>query len=198
MFYIPHAQASRPMPSGKPQSRKMPEFRQNPLTGQWVIVAPRRAERPQDFSTARPRPRPAEYVEDCPFCPGHERQTPPEVYAVRDDYATTDGRGWRVRVVPNKYPALTIDDHGVSTPRPTPSPAAASGPNPPMPEADSDKSPLRAAIPGVGMHEVIVESPAHDQHFALHDDRQAELIVFRPDRFPAPSTGFPCCAPSFP
>jgi UDPglucose--hexose-1-phosphate uridylyltransferase len=150
----------------------MPQFRQNPVTGQWVIVAPKRANRPLECKADRQETRRAAYVRGCPFCPGQERHTPPEVYAVRDDFATVDREGWRVRVFPNKYPALTLDAEGV----PAPEPAAAQGLNRETNTA-TNQSVLRVARSGVGMHEVIVESPAHDKHFALQDPEQAERIV---------------------
>ena len=54
----------------------MPELRRDPVVGRWVIVAPERAERPNAFlSLPRDRDDPA----SCPFCPGHEATTPPEV-----------------------------------------------------------------------------------------------------------------------
>ena len=84
----------------------MPEYRQNPVTGQWVILSADRAKRPNEFKSDVPRPAVAEYVKGCPFCPGHERRTPPEVFAVRDDYATVDKEGWRVRVVPSAISRL--------------------------------------------------------------------------------------------
>ncbi|MCZ6682524.1 MAG: galactose-1-phosphate uridylyltransferase, partial [Planctomycetota bacterium] len=68
----------------------MPEYRQNPVTGQWVILSADRAKRPNEFKSDVPRPAVADYDKGCPFCPGHERRTPPEVFAVRDDYATVD------------------------------------------------------------------------------------------------------------
>ena len=46
---------------------------------------------------------------DCPFCPGMERDTPNEVFAVRDQGSARDGPGWRLRVVPNKFPAVRPD-----------------------------------------------------------------------------------------
>lgn len=45
----------------------------------------------------------------CPFCPGGEWDTPNEVYAVRDPGTAPDGPGWRLRVVPNKFPAVRPD-----------------------------------------------------------------------------------------
>ena len=71
------------------------------MRGEVVIVSPGRAQRPYDFSqSAETR------LKRCPFCPGHEAETPPEVDAVREDGSAPDTPGWTVRVVPNKYPAF--------------------------------------------------------------------------------------------
>lgn len=62
-------------------------------TKRWVIIAPTRAKRPdqaKDDLTA------------CVFCPGNENLTPPEVYRIGD--GEPNKPGWKVRVVPNKYP----------------------------------------------------------------------------------------------
>ncbi len=79
------------------------EVRFDPATGRKVIYAPARARRPSDYRTDL-----REIVETraCPFCPGNERETTKEVFALRDSGAP-DEPGWRVRVVPNRYPALT-------------------------------------------------------------------------------------------
>jgi galactose-1-phosphate uridylyltransferase len=79
------------------------------LRGEAVIVSPGRAGRPYDFNeSAEAR------LSRCPFCPGHERETPPEVDAVRRDGSAPDGPGWTVRVVPNKYPAFPREPGGGS------------------------------------------------------------------------------------
>jgi UDPglucose--hexose-1-phosphate uridylyltransferase len=57
-----------------------------PITGEPVILAPGREERPNVYDGA-----------PCPFCPGAEDQTPPEI--------TRDGNPWRIRVFPNRYPS---------------------------------------------------------------------------------------------
>jgi UDPglucose--hexose-1-phosphate uridylyltransferase len=57
-----------------------------PITGEFVILARHRDERPNVYEGA-----------PCPFCPGAEDQTPPEI--------CRDGDPWRVRVFPNRYPA---------------------------------------------------------------------------------------------
>lgn len=72
----------------------MAELRRD-LRGEAVIVSPGRAERPYDFRATEQDRRAR-----CPFCARREDQTPPEVDAERDE------DGWRVRVVPNRYPAF--------------------------------------------------------------------------------------------
>src|SRR5918998_6242804 len=82
----------------------MPELRVDPLTGLSSIIAGTRAIRPGGGFAVQP-PDPIDPDKD-PFAPGHEDQTPPELYAVRPNGGGADGPGWTVRVVPNLYPAL--------------------------------------------------------------------------------------------
>jgi UDPglucose--hexose-1-phosphate uridylyltransferase len=119
----------------------LPELRVDPLSGLRVIVAGERGDRPGAFLPVHERP-PIDPGKD-PFIEGHEDETPPEVYAVRPDGSSPDGPGWRVRVVPNLYPALAGDATEVPDPL-----AAGRG------EPD-----LFAARPATGAHEVIVNSP---------------------------------------
>lgn len=72
----------------------VPEIREAP-GAPWVIIAPNRRDRIAAFAGG-----PAITPADCPFCPGHEAETPPEITR------TADGSAWRMRVVPNKYPAI--------------------------------------------------------------------------------------------
>ncbi|HJQ37913.1 MAG TPA: hypothetical protein VKB93_12315 [Thermoanaerobaculia bacterium] len=69
----------------------MTSIRRNPLTRDPILFAPERAARPRAFAGSREDSR-------CPFCPGNERDTPPEILRIGDP--------WRVRVVPNKYPPV--------------------------------------------------------------------------------------------
>lgn len=62
----------------------MPELRKDPIVGRWVILAPDRAKRPEDFSSEFRATRGG----FCPFCEGHEETTPPEILAYR--YPGTD------------------------------------------------------------------------------------------------------------
>ncbi len=126
----------------------MPELRKDPITRRWVIIATERATRPTDFITSvdDDRTDPAR----CPFCEGREEKTPPEIFAIRPPGSASDGPGWRVRVVSNKYPALRIE--GTT--------------------ARSNVG-IFTRMDGVGAHEVIVETPDHDTHLALMS--QAEI-----------------------
>ncbi len=119
----------------------MPELRTDPITGRWVIIATERAARPTDFRTS---PVEVNDLERCPFCPGREGQTPPEVFAIRQDGTARDAPGWQVRVVSNKFPALRI-------------------------EGDTARSTrgMFTRMDGVGAHEVIIESTDHDTHLGL-------------------------------
>ena len=115
----------------------MPELRIDPLTGLRVIVAGERGSRPGaflDFARREPID-----PESDPFAPGHEDRTPPEVYALRDNGS------WRVRVVPNLYPALSENDAG----DPGSDPLATG-------RGEPD---LFASRPAHGSHEVVVNAP---------------------------------------
>lgn len=78
------------------------------LTGRWVLLAPERGARPHTVAASPPTD--ADAIAACPFCPGHEDRTPPEVWRAGPGLA--DGPGWRVRVVPNLYP-LVGGEHAV-------------------------------------------------------------------------------------
>ena len=85
----------------------MGELRKDPILGRWVIISTERSKRPGSYMIQK---EPYETdKKDCPFCLGHESNTPPEIYAVRPSRSKPNTKGWKVRVVPNKYPALGID-----------------------------------------------------------------------------------------
>ena len=112
----------------------MPRLRYDEIHKLWVIFAPDRSQRPTDYA----KPPTPEIVGECPFCPGNERQTPPEKYSLRRNDSKPDTPGWDIRVVPNKFPALVeSEEKGLV-------------------ESDFEKS-----IGGFGVHEVIVDTPEH-------------------------------------
>ncbi len=148
----------------------MSEFRQNPLTGQWVVIAPARGDRPQPPRAASASTAP---LDDCPFCPGRERETPPETFAFRLDGSAPDTPGWSVRVFPNKFPAARLDAKEPPTPE---SIAFAPKGTRPAPSRTAS-SRLCVGAPATGQHEVLVMSPDHRRGFAELDDRQARLLL---------------------
>ena len=84
----------------------MPQLRQDPTTKEWVIVAAERSKRPHDFKKTKTLVEKPLYKEDCPFCQGNEDLTPHESLAYRSG-GPADSKGWWVRVIPNKFPALS-------------------------------------------------------------------------------------------
>jgi UDPglucose--hexose-1-phosphate uridylyltransferase len=81
-----------------------PELRRDPLSGRWVVLAPARAQRPG--AERAPMPSAGDDAERCPFCEGREAATPPETFALGPPGRPADAPAWRVRVVPNKFPAF--------------------------------------------------------------------------------------------
>ncbi len=124
----------------------MPQIRHNIATGEWVIVAPERAGRPKDFTAAKRTLQKASsaYLAACPFCPGNEHQTPPEVLRLPHD----DGP-WQARVVPNKFAALQKKDG-----------------------QEQCSEGVYRALAGVGWHEVVIETPRHNAPPALQSDEE--------------------------
>ncbi|MGQ9473333.1 MAG: galactose-1-phosphate uridylyltransferase [Candidatus Caldatribacteriaceae bacterium] len=86
------------MKSGFPE---ILEWRKDPITGTWVIIASQRSKRPYDFDLISGKVQ----SYPCVFCEGMEECTPEEVFCVKDR-----GGRWQVRVVPNKFPALRREE----------------------------------------------------------------------------------------
>ena len=83
-----------------------PEYRRDPVTGRWVLIAPERAARPLALSHVKPHDRRDTERDRCPFCEGREENTPLERFAIRAPGSVANGPGWQLRVVPNKFPAV--------------------------------------------------------------------------------------------
>jgi len=117
----------------------MPQLRKDPVLGRWIIISRERQKRPTDFFIEEPKV----LGGFCPLCSGNENSTPPEVLAYRPNSESgANGPGWQVRVVPNKYPALIIEG-----------------------DLNKEGEGLYDRMNGIGAHEVIVESPNHDDIF---------------------------------
>ena len=128
----------------------MSELRHDPIQRQWVIVATQRAARPTGYQvhvTEHPQ-------EFCPLCPCNEDKTPPEIFAVRDGFSAPNSPGWQLRVVPNKYPAVGIEG-----------------------ELERSAVGIYDKLRGIGAHEIIVESPVHNQHMAEQPISHLAMVV---------------------
>jgi UDPglucose--hexose-1-phosphate uridylyltransferase len=125
--------------------------------GRWVIIAHERAKRPQDFQVEM-QAQPERGI--CPFCEGHEDMTPPEIIAYRERGSRPNGPGWRVRVVPNRFPALKIEGN-----------------------LNKRGKGIYDKMAGVGAHEVIIECPQHKISMAeLSEDNIREILWVYRDR----------------
>ena len=137
----------------------MPELRIDPLSGHRTIVAGERSRRPGGAPRCEP-PEPIDPEQD-PFAEGHEDRTPPELYALRPGGGGPNSPGWRVRVVPNLYPALTAagpsdGDGGGAGPGGKVSPQAAGGAAPAQVRGQPE---LLSSVPATGAHEVVINGP---------------------------------------
>lgn len=86
----------------------MSEFRVDPISGEYTIIASERANRPYDFNENN------EFSESgkCPFCPGNEEMTPKAIIENKDFETDTN---WSIRVIPNIYPIVSNNISDIDT-----------------------------------------------------------------------------------
>jgi UDPglucose--hexose-1-phosphate uridylyltransferase len=138
------------------------EVRKDYLLDRWVVIATERGRRPTDFAN---KEREKAKTGVCPMCPGNEHMTPPAVLVYlkhgngirkTEDKDDTRHKNWAVRVIPNLFPAFA----------------------PPKNKTSQRKTAkCSEMIPAVGHHEVLVESPNHDEHPADARLSQLEYVV---------------------
>lgn len=129
----------------------MPELRKDPIVGRWVIISTDRGKRPTSFAPVSDRVAAAM----CPFCPGQEDCTPPEILAYRDPGTEPNQPGWKLRVISNKYPALIIEGDLVREPKG-----------------------MYDQMNGIGAHEVIIETPDHARDIVDMNDEEVRDIFW--------------------
>ena len=126
----------------------MPEFRQNPLSGDWVLLAQERGLREGTLEGVGPRFVTAGNgkAETCPFCP-----TADDTDRVELDRLTLagDSAPWRIRALENRYPAVVPNASGASS----------------------------VAVPGLGHHELILLSPLHHRYLIDMTLPEVALVV---------------------
>jgi UDPglucose--hexose-1-phosphate uridylyltransferase len=140
------------------------ELRRDPVIGRWIIVSPGRSkrpgavERPVELLHESATPRPSG---ECPFCPGHEDRTPPEITALRAAGTRPNAPGWRRRVFRSASPVVSPDE-----------------------ELIRQGEGMFDMMTGFGEHEVIVDTADHALTLAtLSNEDLTELILLWRDRF---------------
>lgn len=131
----------------------MPELRQDPTTKEWVVIATERAKRPDQFRSQEKTAAASQPTGPCVLCPGNESLTPREVFAIRDSQQA-DTPGWRVRVVPNKFPAFV-----------------------PTATGQRRHEDIFVSTDAYGHHEVLIEGPDHGRHLGLMDDGEIRDVL---------------------
>lgn len=123
------------------------QMRRDYLLDRWVVIATKRKRRPTDFVKKAEKRK----LDACPLCPGNEHMTPPAVLVYlpskkgirkERDLNGLRHKNWLVRCVPNLYPAFT----------------------PPRKESHAKVEEVFILKEAVGHHEVLIESPRHDEH----------------------------------
>ena len=128
----------------------MNEMRQNKITQKWVIYSAARGKRPHDLSRHRKdREDVPAFVPTCPFCPGNEHQTPPTIMQMPGE----NGH-WQTRVVSNKFPILRYGDDTTTTDRG-----------------------VYLSAPAHGRHEVIIETPRHNEDVPFMSPEHAQTLI---------------------
>jgi UDPglucose--hexose-1-phosphate uridylyltransferase len=135
------------------------ELRKDYLLDKWVVIASHRKSRPTDF--VKKQEEKGSGV--CPFCRGNEHMTPPAVLVYLSDNGTIikeqDSNGirhkdWMVRCVPNLYPAFNI------------------------PKSKNEKFQRESTLSrAIGHHEILIESPTHDEHPGVAQISQLKLTI---------------------
>lgn len=141
----------QPHPLIVEHSGRPPEWRMNPTTGAWVIIAPERSARPM---IQKARISKCQLNEPCPFCAGNEHLTPPELLEIRAVDSGPDDEGWRVRVVPNSFAA--VKDVAAS-----------------VPQGDG----FYTSVGAIGRHELFIECPHHESNLGRLDCRQVQEVM---------------------
>lgn len=129
----------------------MPELRKDPVLGRWVIISGERGKRPSVFT----RETEPETGKLCPFCPGSEDKTPPEIIAYAENGRERNKSGWWLRVVSNKFPALQIEG-----------------------SLNRQGDGMYDKMNGIGAHEVLIETPDHKKEIPDLEDKQVEDILW--------------------
>lgn len=126
----------------------MSEFRKDPVSMQWVIIAPERGRQPL-YNELQIHKKEAEHDPNCPFCHGNESFTSRDIFAFHNKK-----QEWIVRVFANKFPSLKVET-----------------------EVQMHPEGLHEFYSGVGAHEIIINTPFHNKTFADLDLENFEAVL---------------------
>lgn len=129
----------------------MSEWRKDPVTERWVIIATERSKRPSDYCHTEEK----RQFDFCALCEGHEGETPPEVLAFRRPGSKPNSPGWWIRVVSNKFPAVKIEG-----------------------ELNYHENGIYLSMNGIGAHEVIIEATEHEPNLEEQAEKQIEEVIW--------------------
>src|SRR5499426_3041379 len=115
-------------------------MRKDPTRGHWILI--------------RPKAKPSRQT-DCPYCPGAEHLTGPEIAAYRPENSTPNGPGWTVRVVPEPDAYFRIEW-----------------------ELVREGVGMFDMINPRGASELVVESPRHDDTLATMEPSAIESVLW--------------------
>lgn len=125
------------------------QMRFDPIRKRWIVFAIERSNRTDYFMINREQ---YDDPKDCPFCPGNEIYTGGSLY---EDISIIDGKkGWNLRVIPNKYPILRVEEKGVLRQH--------------GPYAYMDR---------LGAHEVIIETREHILRMSEYDNDKFNRLI---------------------
>lgn len=125
------------------------EFRQDPVSGDWVIISPKRFNRPDQFKKKKSAGwrRKISPIKGCPF------EDPQKSNKVEPILALPDKKNWKVQIIPNKFPAVS---HEKVCSRPL-------------------KTNFYSSMSAVGYHDIVI-SRDHYKNFVYLSLRDVEMI----------------------
>lgn len=130
---------------------KLPELRQDITNRNWVIIAPSRSKKPSDFEKKNQEKKEilSQYSSNCPFCLGNEKHD-----ENREVIRIGNKKNWKIRILKNKFPALENEGKRIWK-----------------------VSGIKRLMSGIGIHEVIVETPFHHLTIATMTQNQVKEII---------------------
>lgn len=164
----------------------MSEMRHDWLSDRWVIFAPHRTTRPDDYDrTSHVEP---QSQARCPFCRGSEHETPePTLVLPNADWeftrtlrsaerARSPKLDWLVRVVPNKFPAVTYGPSPIGWSHVDAGEIREREHRYAGDAQDASERSLFIKRETLGAHEVIIESPNHVTSITSLSDEHSDLV----------------------